>query len=176
MSADDTELVTAATRAAVNYVFSPTSANCTISLKTTAGAKTCSVQLKADYYDDSEIATIEQADIKTYSGTLSVTVNNINIQHDTNNQNPTPTITIKSLTVNGADNIVKGTVTNIKPTATKKGNKYTLNSASFDIKDILISGSSLTDNTTITLVVTINYGNTSKDYTVNNITLSSIKK
>ena len=178
--ADDTELVTAATRAVTNYIFSPTSANCTIHLKTTAGAKTCSVQLKADYYDDSEIATIEQADIKNYSGTLSVTINNINIQH---NQNPTPTITIKSLTVNGTANIDKGTVTNIKHTATKgggtgpgAGNKYTLNSASFDITDILISGSSLTDNTTITLVVTIKYGNKSKDYTVNNITLSSIKK
>lgn len=174
--ADDTELVTAATRAVTNYIFSPTSANCTIHLKTTAGAKTCSVQLKADYYDDSEIATIEQADIKNYSGTLSVTINNINIQHNQNNQNPTPTITIKSLTVNGTANIDKGTLTNIKHTATKKSNKYTLNSASFDIKDILISGSSLTDNTTITLVVTIKYGNTSKDYTVNNITLSSIKK
>ena len=180
--ADDTELVSAATRAVTNYVFSPESANCTIHLKTTEGAKTCTVQLKADYYDDSEIATIEQADIKNYSGTLSVTVNNINIQHNQNNQNPTPTITIKSLTVNGADNIVKGTVTNIEHTATKgggtgpgAGNKYTLNSASFDIENILISGSSLTDNTTITLVVTIKYGSTTKDFTINNIKLSSIK-
>ena len=173
--ADDTELVSAATRAVTNYVFSPESANCTIHLKTTEGAKTCSVQLKADYYDDSEIATIEQADIKNYSGTLSVTVNNINIQHDKNNQNPTPTITIKSLTVNGADNIDYGAITNIEHTASQNGKKYTLNSASFDIKDMLISGSSLTDNTTITLVVTIKYGNTTKDFTINNIKLSSIK-
>ena len=173
--ADDTELVSAATRAVTNYVFSPESANCTIHLKTTAGAKTCSVQLKADYYDDSEIATIEQADIKTYSGTLSVTVNNINIQHNQNNQNPTPTVTIKSLTVNGADNIDYGAITNIEHTASQKGKKYTLNSASFDIENILISGSSLTDNTTITLVVTIKYGNTTDDFTINNIKLSSIK-
>ena len=95
----------------------------------------------------------------------------INIQH---NQNPTPTITIKSHTVNGADEIVMGTVTDISHSATQSNRRYTLKSVSFKIQDILISGSSLTDNTTIILVVTIKYGNTSKDYTVQ-YELSNVK-
>lgn len=62
--ADDNLAPATATRAAENYTFSPTSANCTLSLKTTEGAKTCSVQLFADeyYYVASEMCTIERSD------------------------------------------------------------------------------------------------------------------
>lgn len=171
----DGSLETPATRA-VSYVYYPqTSGNHSIKLKSTSGAKTCKVTLSADGFDTVE-ATLNQKDIKTYEGTLSVTVNNISIQHDKNNQNPTPTITIKSVNVNGADNISHSSVTNIKHSAQQLmgSKKYTLNSASFDIENMIISGSGLTDDTNITIVVTIKYGNTSKDYTVQT-TLSSIK-
>ena len=65
--ADDNLAPATATRAAQNYVFTPTGASCTLRLMTTEGAKTCSVQLFADeyYYDATDIETIEQADKNT---------------------------------------------------------------------------------------------------------------
>ncbi len=161
---DNTVLMTKAGE----YIYKPNDVNCTFKLKTSnvTGSKTCSVLLSTDGFVDAEGA-LTQRDIKTYDGTLSVTVDNIKIQHNQNYQNPKPTITIKSVAVNGAENIsYSSVVTNINHQANQTGKKYTLISASFDIKDIVVSGSSLTDNTAITIVVTIRYGNTSKDFTV----------
>ena len=167
LESDDDRLQTPATRA-VSYVYYPQAAgNHSINLKSTAGAKICKVSLTADGFESVIDEELTQSDIQKYAGILSVTVNKINIQHDKNNQNPTPTITIKSVTVNGADNIsYDSKVSNITHTATQSGRKYTLTSASFDIENMLISGTSLTDDTTVTVLVTIKYGNTSKDYTV----------
>ena len=122
----------------------------------------------ADGFESVIDQKLTQSNIQKYAGTLSVTVNNIAIKHDKNN-NPTPTITIKDVIVNGADNIsYDSKVTNIKHNATQNGGskKYTLNSASFDIESMLISGTSLTEDTTITLTVNIKYGSESKDCTV----------
>ena len=104
----------------------------------------------------------------TYSGSLSVTVNDINIQHNQNYYDPTPTIILKSVTVKGTQDIsYKSTVANITKTSTSSNKgKYTLNSAKFDIKDLKVSGIGLNDETKITVVVNIQYGNTSKDFTV----------
>lgn len=170
----DDDLKPLATRESVNYTYEPNpkqSGRHSITLKTEAGATECNVTLSVKGMTTNEYqwgnGTLTQRDIKTYDGTLSVTVNNINIQHNQNNQNPKPTITIKSVDVNGAENISYSSgVTNIEHQARQNGRKYTLSSASFDIKDIVVSGSSLTDNTAITIVVTIRYGNTSRDFTV----------
>ena len=170
----DDALKPLATRESVNYTYEPNpkqSGRHSITLKTEAGATECNVTLSVKGMTTNEYqwgnGTLTQRDIKTYDGTLSVTVNNINIQHNQNNQNPKPTITIKSVDVNGAENISYSSgVTNIEHQARQFGRKYTLSSASFDIKDIVVSGSSMTDNTAITIVVTIRYGNTSRDFTV----------
>ena len=111
--------------------------------------------------------TIERTTMVTYSGALDVTVNNINIRHNQNRQNPPPTIKLKSITVNGAENIgYNHEVSEIDYEATRSANKYTLNSASFKITDIVVEGASLTDNTDISIIVTITYGNTSSDFSV----------
>ena len=141
---DDGSLAPAtATRAAENYIFSPTSANCTLSLKTTEGAKICSVQLFADeyYYDASEICTIEQSDIQTI--TIANTAQ-ISFTWSSNQQAPnTTTITLPDNP--GAE------ITYDRATYGGSGrNRY------ITIRNLKIVGSGLSDDTPVTIVASRN--------------------
>ena len=86
----DGSLTGPVTRASSTYEYKPQDENCTIKLKTaTAGAKTCSVQLSSEGYDDSEKKIIEQRKLKgtiprnrTIKGTLSGVQNNPNGQNN----------------------------------------------------------------------------------------------
>ena len=150
--ADDNLALATATRAAENYTFSPTSANCTLCLKTTEGAKTCSVQLFADeyFYDASDIETIEQASSTTYSGTnKTITVRNVSrpTVNGGGQQQDTYTATISSITVNGA-------VVNYQGSASYS---YSMGSGTLTItlNSISITGSGINDNTDIVVNYTI---------------------
>ena len=159
-----------ATKATNNsYTFAPSKAGeYTLNLKTTENVVgDCSVTISAAGFSDAG-DEVKQVDIVVYSGKLSVSVNNINIQHNQNNTNPTPTITLESISVDGANNISYDTkVSNITHSANRlNGRKYTLNSATFDITNLVISGSNLTDDTVITIFVNIQYGNSSKPFSV----------
>lgn len=147
----------------------------TFTAKTTDANGPLSVTFNAAGYP-AYTGTIQRTNTVTYSGSMSVTVNDLNLQHNRNNQNPTPSVTIKSITVNAADNVSwTSTVTDIKGTANIiYGNKYTLSSVAFKINDVIVSGTGLTNNTEISITVSVQYGNQSTDKTVN-YKLSDIK-
>lgn len=153
------------------FVFTPTAGIYTYTLKLKTINKeacVCSLTLESEkYYYETEILNIEQTDVVSYTGTLRVTANT-NITHNRNNQNPKPTITLKSITVNGATITYNSAVSYVSRTTTGGGwnSKYTLTSVTFDIEDLVVSGKGLAGNTQISVDVTIKYGNTSKDYTV----------
>ena len=139
----------------------------TLNLNTIAGLTQCWVKLSADgyYYTPSEVASLTLEDKVTYSGTLSVSVTNIGITLNNQNTTPTPTITINSITI-GDINLSNLKASNITHVAKQNNKKYTLSSVNFDINNISVTGNGLTDNTKITLNVTIKYGNTSKIFEV----------
>ncbi len=160
-----------------NYTFAPSKAGeYTLNLKTTENvAGDCSVTISAAGFSDAG-DDVKQVDIVEYSGKLSVSVNNINIKHNQNNQDPTPTITLEQISVDGANNIsYDTTVSNITRSVSYNARKYTLNSATFDITNLVISGSNLTDETVITIVVNIKYGRDSKEFSLTTYKLSDIQ-
>ena len=97
----ETNLAGPVTRSVSTYTFTPSGANCSITLKPeSAGSKTCSVSLSAENYEDSEKKTIEQKKLKgtiprnrTISGTLNVVGGN-----PTGQNNRTFTISIDGVT------------------------------------------------------------------------------
>lgn len=166
----DKDTLVVATKATNNsYTFAPSKAGeHTLYLKTTENvAGDCSVTISAaGFSDDGD--EVKQIDVVSYSGTLRVTANT-DITHNRKNQNPEPTITLNSITVNGAETITyDSAVSYVSRTTTGGGrnSRYTLTSVTFDIEDLVVSGKGLAGNTQISVVVTIRYGNTSKGYTV----------
>ena len=148
--ADDTELVSAATRAVTNYVFSPESANCTIHLKTTAGAKTCSVQLFAEdyYYDASEIATIQQKDQEVYKGDITGLTQTVDIGKNREN------ISFSNFSIS-----VAGGYAMSYDSINISNNGYNDKNLTVGVEIIglIISAESINENTEVTIKFTVNY-------------------
>ena len=157
-----------ATRAAETYTFSPTSANCTLSLKTTEGAKTCSVQLFADanYYDASTKVTIEQKKKVTYNGDVSTTGS-----RDVNELNSvTEKATIKSISVNdGAE------ISWLSSSATASAGNRVIN-VSVTVNGLVISGENVDKDTTVTIEVEVKYKKRKNDKNDTTTTVTITKK
>jgi hypothetical protein len=126
----------------VAYVYTPTSANCSIKLKTAvASSGICGVTLSADYYDPSAKQTIEQSDIKT------ITIARTNaISFDWNGQQGPNKAVIS---------VANATVTVGRTQFEGKWNNRTVY-----FENLQITGSGLTDSTPVTIVVS--RGNTQK--------------
>lgn len=92
-------------------------------------------------------------------------MNDIDIQND---QDPKPTIEIKSIEVSNIDYNDNYTAADIQHTSSYDwwNRKYTLNSVTFNIKGLEITGTGLTDNTEISINLDIKYGNTTKNSTI----------
>ena len=148
--ADDTDLVPAATRAVTNYVFSPESANCTIHLKTTEGAKTCSVQLfaEANYYDASKVETIEQKTQVVYKGNITDLTQTVDIGKNR-----------KYISFSNSSISVAGGYTISYNSITLSNNSYSDKNLTvgISITELLIFADSINENTEVTIKFTVNY-------------------
>ena len=140
-------LVQSATRAAVNYIYTPTGANCTLKLKTaSAGANTCSVQLSAEEYNylSSEPATINQAN--------AIKIQSLNIEFSTGKTDLKPNDANKmKLSVNGNGIISAGYSVSLSQTSTGWGSnkRYTLSGSIIGLEFI-----DCTDDTLVTFSIT----------------------
>lgn len=96
----DGSLTGPVTRAFSTYEYKPSGADCSINLKTaTAGAKTCSVKLSAENYDDSAEKTIEQVDPwTTHTITNKKIKGNLSTKPNQKQDNCNVTITLDSNT------------------------------------------------------------------------------
>ena len=163
------------TRAVTRYVYTVSGTGTqTITLVTTGStttSKTCTVQLKADYFEDSETLSVVQRNIVTYAGTINV---NENLSFDDNNNLQTissySSSAKYSIEVGGNDVVTNQPLTTYTTTTTSTGNKnkkyYITGISSFNIPDVSISGADIDENTTvkITITITTNYGSKTVTY------------
>ena len=134
-----------ATRAAETYTFSPTSASCTLSLKTTEGAKTCSVQLFADanYYDASAKVTIEQKN--------SIKISTVNVSFSTGKTDLKANDANKMTVSVKIGSVVSGYKVNLTQSSSGNGNnkRYTLSGTITGLEF-----NDCTDTTQVTFTIT----------------------
>ena len=157
------------TRAVTSYVYTVDGTGTqTITLVTTGStttSKTCTVQLKADYFEDSETLSVVQSNTVTYSGTITVNEAKTFSDLQTNssfNSTATYSITVADKNVN----VTNGTLT-YKTTTKQSGNwwspsYYITGISSFEIKDVSISGAGIDTNTYVTIKITITANNNSR--------------
>ena len=122
----------------------------TINLTAPANVSNCSVQLKAEGYDDSQIISLERRDMITYSGTdIEITISNVDRPslNGGGNNNDVYSARIDKITVNGEDVEFTGEA------------KYTYSNPpktlTITLSSITISGQNITTNSNVVISYTI---------------------
>ena len=164
------------TRAVTSYVYTVNGTGTQkITLVTTGStttSKTCTVQLKADYFEDSETLSVVQRN-PVYAGTIDIKNANLSFNNNLQTNSSYSSSATYSITVPDKNvNVTNGTLT-YTTTNTRSGNgnnrKYYITGiSSFKIENVSISGQGINENTKVTIEIKI-----TTDYGSNTVTYSS---
>ena len=172
------------TRAVTSYVYKVSGTGTqTITLVTTGStttSKTCTVQLKADYFEDSETLSLVQSNTVTYSGTINITNASLSFGNNNNLQTNSSYNSSATYSIEVGDQNITDTLTTYTTTTTSTGNNwnkkyYITGISSFKIENVSISGQGINGDTNVTIKITIttNYGSKTVTYssTIGNLGL-----